>query len=153
MWVVSSLLFSYRYSLFVYSRALLSLLISASGGTGDISPHPPFPVNWNVLILTVHFIWVKLSIDFFFQLKFSRAVYASVMQWTCPRVRRRLYTESRLYSNTQIHYTSNVLPSPNSMSTVHRAVASVGPGGGPAPPDKVLAPPGWPGAVYRKFTK
>ena len=35
-----------------------------------------------------------------------------------------------------------------------RAVASVGPGGGgPAPPDKVLAPPGWPGAVYRKFTK
>ena len=23
----------------------------------------------------------------------------------------------------------------------------------PAPPDKVLAPPGWPGAVYRKFPK
>ena len=35
-----------------------------------------------------------------------------------------------------------------------RAVASVGPGGGgPAPPDKVLPPPGWPGAVYRKFPK
>ena len=35
-----------------------------------------------------------------------------------------------------------------------RAVASVGPGGGgPGPPDKVLAPPGWPGAVYRKFPK
>ena len=23
--------------------------------------------------------------------------------------------------------------------------------GGPAPPDKVLAPPGWPGAVYGEF--
>ena len=33
-----------------------------------------------------------------------------------------------------------------------RAVASVGPGGArPPPPDKVLAPPGWPGAVYGEF--
>ena len=45
---------------------------------------------------------------------------------------------------SMIHLGNTIIPS-------SRAVASVGPGGGPPPPDKVLAPPGWPGAVYGEF--